>query len=150
MMAVGDDRDVLHELLVVEEVEERLELARVAVDDGEREDAAVRVAVTRGPAPGRVRALQHVHHRREGRVGREREPVAQRLHPAPELLLEVCGHAGQRVALPLAHRVRYVLVAAREGDGLEGDGLDLVDVLGGELDDAADVVVVDGVDDGRD
>ena len=59
---ISDDGNVVHELLVVKELEERFELARFSIDYGEREYAAVRMAVAGRPAPWSVRALKHVHH----------------------------------------------------------------------------------------
>ena len=69
---VGDRGDVLHELLVVEKLKQRFELAGLSIDHHQREDAAVRMAIARRPTPGRVRALQHVHHAGECRIGQTR------------------------------------------------------------------------------
>src|SRR6266566_8769119 len=56
----------------------------------------------------------------------------------------------QGVALRLATFVRDLFVAAGEADGLEGEEVDLLRVVKGELDDAANLLVVDAVDDGGD
>ena len=57
-------------------------------------------------------------------------------------------HPGERVALGDTVGVRHILVAAGKRNRLEGDGLDLVDILRGKFYDIADGVVIDGVDDG--
>src|SRR6185503_12115367 len=58
------------------------------------------------------------------------------------------SHAGERVALLDAQLVRNIFVATGERNGLEGDGLNFVDILRREINNRADTVVVDGVDDG--
>ena len=65
-----------------------------------------------------------------------------------ELILQIVSHAGERVALLDAHLVGNVFVAAGKRNRLESNRLNLVDVLRGKLDDLADAIVVDGVDDG--
>ena len=59
-------------------------------------------------------------------------------------------HSRQRVSLGDAVLVRNVLVTAGERDRLKRDRLDLVDILGGKFNDAADAVVVPRINDGRD
>src|SRR6266566_4966822 len=56
----------------------------------------------------------------------------------------------QGVALRLATFVRDLFVAAGEADGLEGEEVDLLRVVKGELYDAANLLVVNAVDDGGD
>ena len=85
--------DVFHELFVVEKLKQRLELAGLSIDHHQREDAAVRMAITRRPTPRRICALQHVHHAGECRVRRKRKPVAQRLQLSAQLILQIVRHA---------------------------------------------------------
>ncbi len=77
---------------------------------------------------------------------RDREPVADRLADA-RLVLHVVRQVRQRVALRGAALVRHFLVAARERHRLERQELDLLGVVERELDDPADLLVVDAVDD---
>ncbi len=107
------------------------------------------MAIARRPAPRSISALQHVHHARERRIGRKREPIAQRLNVSVELIFQIVRHARERVAPLLAHLVGDIFVAAGERNRLERDRLNLVDVLRGKLDDLTDAVVVDVVDDRR-
>src|SRR6185369_671718 len=58
------------------------------------------------------------------------------------------SHAGERITLLDTQLVRNIFVASGERNWLEGDGLDLVDVLRGEINNRPDAVVVDCVDDG--
>ena len=69
---VSNHRHVSHKLFVVEELKQRFEFARLPVHDQQRKDPAVRVTITRRPAPRRIGALQHVHHAGESGIGRER------------------------------------------------------------------------------
>src|SRR4029077_18962848 len=59
------------------------------------------------------------------------------------------SHAGERVTLLDPQLVRDIFVAAGEGNWLEGDGLDFVDILCRKINDRPDAVVIDRVDDGR-
>ena len=92
-----------------------------------------------------TRSAQSEKVRHEG----DREPVAGRLAEAG-LVLDVVRQVRQRVALGVAALVGDGLVAAGEGDRLEGEEGDLLGVVERELDDAADLLVVDAVDDGDD
>ena len=85
----------------------------------------------------------------EGAHEGDREPVAHRLAEAG-LVLHVVRQVRQRVALRRAALVGDLLVAAGEGDRLEREEVDLLRVVERELDDAADLLVVDAVDDGGD
>jgi len=60
------------------------------------------------------------------------------------------GRVREGVALRLATFVRDLFVAAGEADRLEGEEVDLLRVVEGKLDDAANLLVVDAVDDGGD
>src|SRR6266550_2969049 len=60
------------------------------------------------------------------------------------------GHAGERVAPLRAQLIGNIFVAAGERNRLESYGLNLVDILRGELDDLTDGIVVDAIDDGHD
>ena len=92
---VGDHGDVFHELFVIEKLKQRLELAGVPVDHHQGEDAAVRMAIAGRPTPGRIRALQHVHHAGECRIRRKRIPVTQGLQLSAKLILQIMSHAGR-------------------------------------------------------
>ena len=82
----------------------------------------------------------------EGAHERDREPVAGRLAEAG-LVLHVVRQVRQRVALRRAALGRDLLVAAGERHRLEREEVDLLRVVERELDDAADLLVVDAVDD---
>src|ERR1017187_4157220 len=77
------------------------------------------------------------------------EPVTLRLADAA-LGLYVVGHVGEGVTLGDATLVGDVLVAASEADGLEAEEADFSGVVESELDDVANLLVVDAVDDGGD
>ena len=70
--------------------------------------------------------------------------------PRPVWFSDVVREVRQRVALCLAALVGDVFIAAGEADGLEGEEVDLLRVVERELDDAANLLVVDAVDDGGD
>ena len=80
---------------------------------------------------------------------RDGEPVAGGLAETG-LVRHVVREVRERVALRVAALVGDGLVAAGEGDRLEGEEGDLLGVVERELDDAADLLVVDAVDDGHD
>ena len=82
----------------------------------------------------------------ERRHERDREPVADRLADAG-LVLHVVREVRQRVALRGAALRRHFLVAAGERHRLERQEVDPLRVVERELDDAADLLVVDAVDD---
>src|SRR5207245_8564884 len=109
-------------------------------------DAAIGVAAAFQRAPLRVEPLELVPQVREGARGRQWIPVPQRLGDA-ELPLDVVSEVRQRVTLALPGLVIDILVPSGEGDRLERNGVDLVDVVDRELDDGTDLSVVDGVHD---
>ncbi len=119
------------------------------VDHQRHADAAVRVASAGELTPIRVRSVHQIAEIGEGAHKADGEPVAGRLAES-RLVLDVVRHVAQRVALRQATLVGDVLVAAGEGNRLEGEEVDLLRIVEGELDDAADLLVVDAVDDGRD
>ena len=80
---------------------------------------------------------------------RDREPVARRF-AEPGLVLHVVREVRQRVALRRAPLRRHLFVAAGERHRLEREEVDLLRVVERELDDAADLLVVDAVDDRHD
>ena len=92
--------------------------------------------------------MQQIHHAGEGAVGRQGKPVSQGLPVGGQLALEVLGHLRKGVALGVSRAVFDVFIPAGEGHGLEGDGLNLVDVASRKIDDGSDSPVVDAVDDG--
>ena len=94
-------------------------------------------------------AVRHVGPVGEAAHEGNREPVADRLADAG-LVLHVVRQVRQRVALRVAALVGDLLVAAGERHRLEREEVDLLRVVERELDDAADLLVVDAVDDGDD
>ena len=86
---------------------------------------------------------------REGAHEADGEPVALGDAEA-DLVLHVVRHVREGVALRDPAVFGDVLVAAGEADRLEAEEADLLWVVEGELDDAADLLVVDAVDDGGD
>ena len=99
-------------------------------------------------APLGVGSVDEVGPVREGAHEADGEPVAGRLAEAG-LGLDVMREMAQRVALGLATLVGDVFVAASKADRLKAEEADRLRVVEGELDDAADLLVVDAVDDGR-
>ncbi len=85
---------------------------------------------------------------REGGHEADREPVALRNAEA-NLVLDVVGHVRKGVALRNAALFADVFVAAGKTDRLERKEADLLGIVERELDDAANLLVVDAVDDGR-
>ena len=77
---------------------------------------------------------------------RDREPVPDGLANA-RLVLDVVRQVRQRVALGVAAFRRDGLVAAGERDRLKREEVDLLRVVQRELDDPADLLVVDPVQD---
>ena len=143
---VADRRDVLGELLGLEELGDRHRFLGFLVDHDRHADAAVRMASAGELTELFLGAVRHVGPVGEAAHERDREPVADRLADA-RLVLHVVRQVRQRVALRVAALVGDFLVAACERDGLEGEEVDLLRVVEGELDDAADLLVVDAVDD---
>ena len=143
---VVDDRDVLRELIGLEERGDRRRFLGFLVDHHRHADAAVRVAAAGQLAPVAIRPVHQVGPVGERRHERDREPVAQRLADAG-LVLHVVRQVRQRVALRLPALGRDLLVAAGERHRLEREEVDLARVVERELDDAADLLVVDAVDD---
>ncbi len=83
----------------------------------------------------------------EGAHEADGEPVAFRLADAA-LLFDIVRHVRERIALRDAALIADVLVAAREADRLEAEEADLLRVVEGELNDAADLFVINTIDDG--
>ena len=79
-------------------------------------------------------------------IGNQSRTGSPRLH----LVLHVVRQVRQRVALRRAALRRHLLVAAGERHRLEREEVDLARVVERELDDAADLLVVDAVDDRHD
>ena len=100
-------------------------------------------------APVAVGSVDEVGPVGEGGHEGDGEPVAGGLAEAG-LVLDVVREVREGVALRLAALVGDVFVAAGEADRLEGEEVDLLRVVERELDDAANLLVVDAVDDGGD
>ena len=139
--------DVLGELLGLEELGDRHRFLGFLVDHDRHADAAVRVAAAGqlAPIPSRRRATTSAQSVKRAHE-RDREPVAHRLADAG-LVLHVVREVRQRVALRARRSSRDLLVAAGERHRLEREEVDLLRVVERELDDAADLLVVDAVDD---
>ncbi len=147
--SVVDLGDVLGQTIGLEERSDRNGFLGFLVDHQRHADAAIRVASAGELAPIRVRSVNQVGEVGEGAHEADREPVAGRLAQA-SLVLHVVRHVAQRVALRHAAFVADRLVAAGKGNRLEAEEVDPLRVVERELDDAADLLVVDAVDDGGD
>ncbi len=146
---VVDAGDVLGEAVGVDEGGDGNGFLGLLVDHERHADAAVRVAAAGELAPVAVGSVDEVGPVGEGGHEGDGEPVAGGLAEAG-LVLDVVGEVREGVALGLAALVGDVFVAAGEADGLEGEEVDLLRVVERELDDAANLLVVDAVDDGGD
>ena len=85
----------------------------------------------------------------EGGYEGDGEPIAGRLAETGHVLDVVC-HVREGVALGGTTLIRDIFIAASKADGLEGQEVDLLRVIQRELDDIADLLIIDAVDDGRD
>src|SRR5689334_25089572 len=86
---------------------------------------------------------------RERAHKRDWEPVARRLADA-DLALHVVRQVRQRVALRHATLVGNFLIASGKGNGLEAEKADGLGIVERKLNDAANLLVVDAIDDGGD
>ena len=143
---VVDAGDVLRQLGGVQERRDRHRFLGFLVDHQRHADAAVRVAAAGQVSPVGGGAVHQVGPVAERAGERNREPVARRFADA-RLVLHVVRQVRQRVALRRAALRRHLLVAAGERYRLERQEADLLRVVDRELDDAADLLVVDAVDD---
>ena len=112
-------------------------------------DAAVRVAAAGQLAELLLGAVRHVGPVGEAAHERDREPVADRLADAG-LVLHVVREVRQRVALRGAALGRHLSSRPVKRHRLEREEVDLLGVVERELDDPADLLVVDAVDDRHD
>ncbi len=140
---------VLRQRVGLDERRERHRLLGLLVDHHRHADAAVRVTAAGEVAPLRGRPVHKVRPVGERPHEGDREPVADRLADL-HLVLHVVRQVRQRVALRGAALRGDLLVAARERHRLERQEVDLARVVERELDDPADLLVVDAVDDGHD
>ncbi len=143
---IRDALDVREQAIHVENGGDGHRLLRLRVDEQHRPDPAVGVAAALQGSPLRLETPEEVLQVGERTRRGQRIPVPHRLADS-RLRLRVVGEVRQRVALLLPGLVVDVLVPPGEGDRLERDGVDLVDVPDRELEDLADLVVVDAVDD---
>ena len=106
------------------------------------------MAVAGAPAPWCIRALEQVHHAGESAVRRKRKPIAHRFPVGIQLTFQILYHLGESVTLGVPRLVVYFFVPPREGHRLECDGLNLVDVAYGKIDDGTDAIVVGPIHNG--
>ena len=145
---VVDLGEILGDLVHVEEGRDGCGFLGFLVDHHGHADAAVGMAAAGELAPLGAGSVNHVGPVREGAHEGDREPVALGFADA-HLVLDVVRHVRERVTLGETALVGDVLVAACEADGLEREEADLLGVVEGELDDAAHLLIVDAIDDGR-
>jgi len=119
------------------------------IDHERHADAAVGMATAGELTPLGAGSVNEIGPVREGAHEADGEPVAGGLANA-DLVLDVVRHVRERVALGEAALVRDVLVAACEADRLEAEEADLLRIIQRELDDVADLLIIDAVDDRRD
>ncbi len=146
---VVDLGDVLGKLHGIEERGDRHGFLGLLVDHDGGADAAVRVAAAGDLAPVAIRSVDEVGEVGEGADEADGEPVADGLADAG-LIFDVMGEVREGVTLGGATLVGDLFVPASEGDGLEGEEVDLLGVVERELDDVADLLVINAVDDGGD
>ena len=144
--AVVDLRDVLRELLAVQERGDRHGFLGLLVDHDREADAAVRMAAAVQLAPIRLRPVRQIGPIGEGAHERDREPVADRFAQS-DLILHVVRQVRQRVALRLAALVGDFFVAAGERNRLEAEERDDLRIVEREADHRSNLLVVDAVDD---
>src|SRR5205085_414876 len=85
---------------------------------------------------------------REGAHERNREPVTRRL-AQPNLILHIVRQMGKRVTLCHAALVGNLLIASGKRNRLEAEEADGFGIVERELNDTANLLVVDAVDDRR-
>ncbi len=146
---IADRRNVLRELFGLQERRHRHGFLGFLVDHDRHADAAVRVASAGQLSEFLLGAVRHVRPVGEAAHERNREPVADRLADA-RLVLHVVREMRQRVALRGPALGRHFFVAAGERHRLEREEVDRLRVVERELDDAADLLVVQAVDDRHD
>ena len=146
---VVDLGEILGHLVHVEEGGDGSGFLGFLVDHQRHADAAVGMASAGELAPLGAGPVNEVGPVREGAHEADGEPVALGLAEA-DLVFDVVRHVREGVALGHAALVGDVFVAAGEADRLEAEEADLLGIVEGELDDAADLLVVDAVDDGGD
>ena len=140
---------ILGELIGVEERRDGHGFLGFLVDHHAHADAAVGMAAAGQVAPFGLRTVDQIGPVGEGGHEGDREPVADRLAEA-DLILHVVREMRQRVALRGAALGGDVFIAAREADRLEAEERNLLRIVERELNDVADLLVVDAVDDGDD
>src|SRR5205809_631346 len=84
----------------------------------------------------------------ESAVRRKRKPIAHRFPVGIQLTFQILYHLGESVTLGVPRLVVYFFVPPREGHRLECDGLNLVDVAYGKIDDGTDAIVVGPIHNG--
>ena len=146
---IVDLGQILGDLPHVEEGGDGSGLLGFLVDHDGHADAAVGMASAGELAPLGGGPVHEIGPVREGGHEGNREPVARRLAHA-DLRLDVVRHVRKGVALGHAALVGDLFVAAGKADRLEREEADLLGIVERELDDAADLLVVDAVDDGGD
>src|SRR6185312_6934297 len=146
---VVDPRDVFRQLLGIQKRRDWREILGLFVDHHSHADPAVWMAAAAQLSPFGGRPMHQIREIREGAHERDREPVPNRLAHA-YLILHGMRQMRERKALRHAALVRDCLVAASEGNGLEGQERNFLRIIQRELDDLAHLLVVNAVDDRRD
>ena len=145
---IVDLGDVFRQLIALQERRDRNRFLGFLVDHDRHAGPAIRVAAAGELAPVVVGVVgvHQVGPVAEGAHEADGEPVAGGFAEAG-LILHVVRQMRQRVALRLAAVVGDGFVAAGEADRLERQEADLLGIVERELDDAADLLVVDAVHD---
>ncbi len=136
----------LRKTIGIEESGDRNGFFRLFINHQRHAGAAVRMATAGELAPVVLRSVDQVSPVRKCGHEADREPVTDRLAETG-LVLDVVREVRQCVALRMAAFVGNILIATGEGHRLEGEEVDLLGVVESELDDAANLLVIDAVDD---
>src|SRR6185312_11326474 len=145
---VVDLGDVLGETVGVEEGGDGDCFLGLLVDHQRHADAAVGVATAGELTPVVLGSVNEIGPVGEGGHEADGEPVARGLTETG-LVADVVREVREGVALRVTALVGNRFISTRKAYWLEGEEVDLLRVVERELDDAADLLVVDAVDDGR-
>ena len=139
-------RDVLGQLVGVQERRHRAIFLGLLIAHDGHADAAVGMAAAGELAPLGVRPVDQIGEIGERAHEGDREPVAGGL-AQPGLILHVVRQVRERVALGFAAIVRDGFVAAGEGNRLEAQERNLLGIVEREANHRAHLLIIDAVDD---